>query len=79
MYQSHVRDISPISLVASHHQMISFAPTTSMAVLGEKLGTDPWIDQPTCCGLCWEPFFSGTVTLHNSIDDYAKGCYALTA
>jgi hypothetical protein len=58
--------------------MIGFAPTTSMVVLGEKLGTDLRIDQSACCGLCQEPFFSGAVALLNSIDDYVKGCYALT-
>jgi hypothetical protein len=36
-------------------------PTTSLAGLGEKLGTDPWIGQPVCCGLCREPFFSRVV------------------
>jgi hypothetical protein len=50
-----------------------------MAVLGEKLGTEPHIGQPVCCGLCQEPFFSGAVALLNSVDDYVKGCYALTA
>jgi hypothetical protein len=49
-----------------------------MAVLGEKLGTDPRIDQPTWCGLCREPFFSGAVALPIAVDDFAKGCYALT-
>jgi hypothetical protein len=28
---------------------------------------DPQIDQPACCGLCQEPFFSRAVTLSNSI------------
>jgi hypothetical protein len=59
--------------------MIGFAPTASLDVLGEKLGTDPWIGQPVCCGLCREPFFSGAVTLLNSVDDYVKDCYVLTA
>jgi hypothetical protein len=53
-------------------------PTTSLAVVGEKLGTDLWIDQPACCGFCQEPFFSGAVDLFKSVDDCAKGCYALT-
>jgi hypothetical protein len=46
--------------------------------MGEKLGTDSRIGQLACYGLCWEPFFSGVVVLFKSIDDYAKGCYALT-
>jgi hypothetical protein len=55
-----------------------FTPTASMAVLGEKLGTDPWIGQPTCCELGRESFFSGAVALSIAVDDIAKGCYALT-
>jgi hypothetical protein len=34
-------------------------PTASLAVVGEKLGTNPWIGQPSCYGLCREPFFLG--------------------
>jgi hypothetical protein len=55
-----------------------FTPTASMAFYGEKLGTDPWIGQPVCCGLFLEPFFSGVVALSNAVDDFMKGCYALT-
>jgi hypothetical protein len=50
-----------------------------MAIMGEKLGTDPQTGQSSCCGLVQMPFFSGAVDLFKSIDDYAKGCYALTA
>jgi hypothetical protein len=50
-----------------------------MVVLGEKLGTNPWIGLPSCYGLGREPFFSGVVALLNSVDDYAKACYVLTA
>jgi hypothetical protein len=50
-----------------------------MVVLGEKLGMDLCFDQPLCCELGQEPFFLGAVVLLNSVDDYAKGCYALTA
>jgi hypothetical protein len=53
-------------------------PTASLAVVGEKLGTDPWIGQLACCGLCREPFFSGVVDLFKSVDDCAKDCYMLT-
>jgi hypothetical protein len=78
-YWSHVRGMGSVSLVASHQQKVGFAPTASLVGSGEKLGTDPWIGQSSCCGLCWEPFFfSGAVTLLNSVDDYTKGCYALT-
>jgi hypothetical protein len=30
---------------------------------------DPRIGQPTCCGLCREPLFSGAVTPSNAVDD----------
>jgi hypothetical protein len=52
-----------------------FTPTTPMAGSAEKLGTDPQIGQPSCCGLCREPFFSGVVALSIAVDDGAKGCY----
>jgi hypothetical protein len=42
------------------HQMFGFTPTASMAAIGEKLGMDPWIGQPVCCGSGWEPFFLGS-------------------
>jgi hypothetical protein len=50
-------------------------PTASLAVMGEKLGTDLWIGQSACCGLCREPFFSGAVDPFKSVDDCVKGCY----
>jgi hypothetical protein len=52
--------------------------TASLVVVGEKLGTDPWIRQSSSCGLCPEPFFLGEVDLYKSVDDFAKCCYALT-
>jgi hypothetical protein len=64
-----------VSLVAGCHQMLDFAPTTSLVGSGEKLGMDLRIGQPVCCGLYREPFFSGVVALLNSVDDYVKGCY----
>jgi hypothetical protein len=69
------RPSKPSSLTSTEG---GFTPTASMAGLGEKLGTDPWIGQPSCCGLCWEPFFSGVVALSFAIDDLRKGCYVLT-
>jgi hypothetical protein len=56
-----------------------FTPIASMAILGEKLGTDPWIGQPTCCELYRELFFLGAVALSIAVDNFMKGCYALTA
>jgi hypothetical protein len=58
--------MGPISLVADCQQKIGFAPTASIAVLGKKLGTDPWISQPVCCGLSRKSFFTGAVALLNS-------------
>jgi hypothetical protein len=34
--------------------------TASLVGLGENLGINPRIGQPTCCGLCREPFFLGS-------------------
>jgi hypothetical protein len=52
-----------------------FTPTASMASSREKLGTDPWIGQPLCHGLCREPFFLRAVALSIIVDDWTKGCY----
>jgi hypothetical protein len=46
--------------------------TASLVGSREKLCTDLWIDQAAYCRLCWEPFFSGAVTLSNSVDDSWK-------
>jgi hypothetical protein len=51
----------------------------SLAIVGEKLGTDPEIRRMSSCGLCWEPFFSGVLDLYKSVDDFMKGYYELTA
>jgi hypothetical protein len=52
-----------------------FTPTASMAGSREKLGTDPLIGRPSCCGLCQEPFLSGAVALSIAVDDFMKGCH----
>jgi hypothetical protein len=49
-----------------------------LAVVGEKLGTDPRIKWTSSCGLCSEPFFLGVVDLYKSVDDFTKGCYMWT-
>jgi hypothetical protein len=49
-----------------------------MAGLGEKLGKDPQIGQPSCSGLCQKPFFLRAVDLPIAVDDGAKDCYMLT-
>jgi hypothetical protein len=46
-----------------------------MVVMREKLGEEPHIGHPACCGLRCEPFFSGAMDLLNSVDDYVKGCH----
>jgi hypothetical protein len=53
--------------------MPDFTPIASLAVVGEKLGMDLRIGQLACCGLGWEPFFSGAVALSNAVDDSTKG------
>jgi hypothetical protein len=71
--------MGPVSLLDDRQQKVGFTATAWMAVLGEKLGMDLCFNQPLCCELGQEPFFLGAVVLLNSVDDYAKGCYALTA
>jgi hypothetical protein len=58
--------------------MLDFDPTASLVGSREKLGMDPWIGQPVCCGLCQEPFFSGAVALLNFVDYFVNGCYMWT-
>jgi hypothetical protein len=55
-----------------------FTPTASMASLGKKLGPNPQMGQLSCCGLCRESFFLGTVALSVVVDYGAKGCYMWT-
>jgi hypothetical protein len=55
-----------------------FTSTASMVASGTELGTDLWIGQPSCYGLCREPFFSGVVALSIIVDDFMKGCYMRT-
>jgi hypothetical protein len=50
-------------------------PTASLVDSGEKLGTDPWVGQLTCCGLCQESFFSGAVRSVQICRRLMKGCY----
>jgi hypothetical protein len=69
--------MGPVSLVVSCPQELTF-PHCSLAVVGEKLGTDSWIGWPSCFGLCREPFFSGAVDLFKSVDDCMKDCYMWT-
>jgi hypothetical protein len=45
-----------------------------VVVLGEKLGME---SMDPSAGLLW--IMSGAVAQLNSVDDYMKGCYALTA
>jgi hypothetical protein len=68
MYRSHASDMGPVSLVACCRQMFDLLHCL-IGDSGEKLGMDPWIGQPVCCGLCQQPFFSGAVTLSNCVGD----------
>jgi hypothetical protein len=47
MYRSHGGVYGPNKPSRSRQQMLGFAPTASMVGSGEKMGTDPRIDQPT--------------------------------
>jgi hypothetical protein len=69
--------MGPVSLVASCQHMLDFAPTALLVGSGEKPSTDPQIGQLVRRGLCLEPFFSGAVTILNSVDDCTKCCYVL--
>jgi hypothetical protein len=48
-------------------------PPASLAGSGEKLDMDPRIGQAACCGLCWEPFFSGAVRSVQICQSLMKG------
>jgi hypothetical protein len=52
--------------------------TASLVGLEEKLGTDPWIGQSTCGGLCQEPFFLGAVESVQICRHLVKYCYIWT-
>jgi hypothetical protein len=54
-------------------------PPASLAGSGEKLGMDPRIGQPTCCGLCREPFFSGAVGSVQICRCLTNGCHVREA
>jgi hypothetical protein len=66
MYQSHAGVYGPSKPTVDSCSAFSIA---SLVGSGEKMGTNPWIGRPTCCGLCRKPFFSRAVTLCNIVDD----------
>jgi hypothetical protein len=72
-YRSHIDVYGPSKPNSLPSSEGGFTPTASMAALGEKLGTDSWIDQSACCGLCRKLFFSGAVALSIAVDDFVKG------
>jgi hypothetical protein len=76
-YRSHVSVMGTVSLVAGYQQKLVFSPTASLVVVRAKLGMDPRIIQSSTCGLCRETF-SWPIDLYKSVDNFAKGCYALT-
>jgi hypothetical protein len=67
--------MGPVNLVAGCQEILGFTSTASLIGSREKLDTDPRIDQPVCCGLCRDPFFSGAVALLNSVGDCVKSCH----
>jgi hypothetical protein len=60
MYRSHAGVYGPSKPSSWSPTGAWFMPPTSLVGSGEKLGTEPWIGQPACCGLCREPFFLGS-------------------
>jgi hypothetical protein len=78
MYQSYAGVYGPSKTSSLWSTEGGFTPTASMAGSGEKSGTNPWIGQPSYCGLCREPFFSRAVALSIAVDDCVKGCYMWT-
>jgi hypothetical protein len=74
-YQSHASVYGPSKPSSLLSIEDGFTLTASMTTLGEKLGIDPRIGQPACCGLCQELIFSGAVTLSIVVDDFTKGCH----
>jgi hypothetical protein len=73
MYRSHAGVYvpgKPSSLLSTEG---GFAPTASIVTLGKKLGMDPRIGQPACCGLYRDSFFSAAVALSIIVDDFTKG------
>jgi hypothetical protein len=67
--------MSTVSLVAYREWRVALPPLLQWLPRGEKLCMDPWIDQPSCCGLGQESFFSGAVALFITVDDFLKDCY----
>jgi hypothetical protein len=78
MYRSHAGVYGPSKPSSWSLTGAWLTPTASLVGSEEKMGMDPWVGQPACCGLCREPFFSGTV---GSVEIYrrlTKGCYMCT-
>jgi hypothetical protein len=78
MYQSHVGVYGPSKPSSRSPTRAWIMPIASLVGSGEKLGTDPQIGQPVCCGLCREPFFSGAVGSIQICRRLVKGCYMWT-
>jgi hypothetical protein len=75
MYRSHAVVYGPSKLSSGLPTGAWLKPTASLVSSGEKLDTDPQIGQPTCCGLCQEPFFLGVVRSVQICPRLVKGCY----
>jgi hypothetical protein len=77
-YRSHAGVYGPSKPSSRLSTEVWHFSIASLAVVEEKLGTDPQMGQPSCFGLYWEPLVSGAVDLFKYVDDYANGCNVLT-
>jgi hypothetical protein len=74
-YRSHAGVYGPSKPSSLSLTEVWLKSIASLVGLGEKLDTDPRIDQPACCGLCREPFFSGAVGSVQICRRLVKGCH----
>jgi hypothetical protein len=77
-YRSHASVYGPSKPSSWSPTGAWLTPTTSLVGSGEKLSTDPRVYQPTCCGLCREPFFSGVVGSIQICQRPINDCYMWT-
>jgi hypothetical protein len=76
-YWSHAGDMSPVSLVVCHQQMLSLSALLQWLCWERSRGESRG---PLSRAKRWsrEHFFSGAVHLSNAINDFTKGCYMQT-
>jgi hypothetical protein len=66
MYRSHASVYGPTKPSSWSLTGAWLTSTASLVGSGEKLGTDPRVGQPACCGLCREPFL-GSSGIHPNL------------